>query len=31
MEKKVLLKNLVDTGHNVRKEIISNAVCSDEG
>ena len=31
MEKKVLLKNLVDTGHNIRKEIISNVVCSDEG
>lgn len=31
MEKKVFLKELVESGRNIRKEIISKVVCSDRG
>ena len=31
MEKKVLLKDLVETGRNIRKQIISRVVCTDRG
>jgi len=31
MDKKVLLQDLVETGRNVRKQIISKVVCTDRG
>lgn len=31
MEKKVLLQDLVETGRNIRKQIISKVVCCDRG